>query len=506
MPPLTSAGVAVGLALFVLPSALNVPQSNPTQTLEFAPVPPQDDQPPPPDSGNVESLGLGSSSTAPEGAGPDRAGPGVPPPAPPVGRGERPVTKRCVGDPPRQTEDPLAPPCVAHFDGDNGGATYDGVAADEVVIVVYMDDKGVATSSRGSENAPPHGLVDLTAQPEDEEFVKNRVLRAAQRYFNARFQTYGRFVHFYAYYGIPGATPETRRAEAAEIIELVDPFAVVSYPELYAADFVIALAERGVVTFMGRDIYNYEGRAGYTQALYRRFPGLIWSFDPSLDHRAHLFASYVCTKVVAYPVSFSGNPDDSGQPRRLGFLSSHNPEFSEVIDYARLIRERLDACGARIESEATFSNNGGAACSNPPQDAAGTMATFVQDDITTIIWGGRDRRVPVVRGGRDPVPAGVAHPGRHRHGRQHLRPHPRAQRPPTRPHGLHLPAGDAAGAQPVLRRCSRGGSRDARGGHPLLLWPLRRPAPTVHRYPGRGSQAHAGPDGPGVPRHPAAPQ
>ncbi|HEX9766788.1 MAG TPA: hypothetical protein VGA36_08485, partial [Nitriliruptorales bacterium] len=53
-PPLAGAVVATVLAVLVLPSALNVPQSNPTQTLEFAPIPPDQDQPPPPDSGNVE--------------------------------------------------------------------------------------------------------------------------------------------------------------------------------------------------------------------------------------------------------------------------------------------------------------------------------------------------------------------------------------------------------------------------------------------------------------------
>ncbi|HEX9890000.1 MAG TPA: hypothetical protein VGA69_11015, partial [Nitriliruptorales bacterium] len=58
-PPLLGVLLATVMAVAVLPSALNVPQSNPTQTLEFAPVPPEDDQPPPPDSGNVESRGRG---------------------------------------------------------------------------------------------------------------------------------------------------------------------------------------------------------------------------------------------------------------------------------------------------------------------------------------------------------------------------------------------------------------------------------------------------------------
>ncbi|HEX9889335.1 MAG TPA: hypothetical protein VGA69_07640, partial [Nitriliruptorales bacterium] len=123
--------MATVLAVFVLPSALNVPQSNPTQTLEFAPVPPADDAPPPPPTGNTASLGLGTSAGPQTGRTTD-GGPDVPPPPVPEGEGATPVTKRCVGDPPRQTEDLMSPPCVAHFGGDNGGATYHGVTGEQI--------------------------------------------------------------------------------------------------------------------------------------------------------------------------------------------------------------------------------------------------------------------------------------------------------------------------------------------------------------------------------------
>src|SRR5687768_9407701 len=32
--------------------------------------------------------------------------------------------RQCVGDPPRQVEDPQSPPCVPYWSGDNGGATW----------------------------------------------------------------------------------------------------------------------------------------------------------------------------------------------------------------------------------------------------------------------------------------------------------------------------------------------------------------------------------------------
>src|SRR5579884_2613954 len=127
-PPLAAAVGALALAVFALPSALNLPQANPGQTLEYAPVPGQSSQS---SSGNFAGLGLGSGGAA-SGAG-GLAQPG------PAGTGTQPSSKHCVGNPPRQTEDPLSPPCVAFFQGDNGGRTYTGVTATEVRVLYYLE-------------------------------------------------------------------------------------------------------------------------------------------------------------------------------------------------------------------------------------------------------------------------------------------------------------------------------------------------------------------------------
>src|SRR5918996_969300 len=92
-PPLILLALAVLAVVIVLPSSLNLPQSNPTTVLEYAPVPPSDENPPP-QQGNVSSLGLPSSKTLALSA---------PPPPPPSnliqGIGGRPNQKRCVGNP-----------------------------------------------------------------------------------------------------------------------------------------------------------------------------------------------------------------------------------------------------------------------------------------------------------------------------------------------------------------------------------------------------------------------
>src|SRR5688572_29673686 len=77
-------------------------------------------------SGGGSGLGATTTTTAAPLPG------GGPPTTAPV---EEPRVRRCIGDPPRQTEDPQSPPCVPYFDGDNGGATTAGVTADEIRVV-----------------------------------------------------------------------------------------------------------------------------------------------------------------------------------------------------------------------------------------------------------------------------------------------------------------------------------------------------------------------------------
>ena len=74
-PPLLALAVALLIAIAVLPSSLNLPQTNPTQTLEYAPVPPDDSNTAPP-QGNLSALGLGSSSGLNTTGAPGGSGPG----------------------------------------------------------------------------------------------------------------------------------------------------------------------------------------------------------------------------------------------------------------------------------------------------------------------------------------------------------------------------------------------------------------------------------------------
>ena len=384
-PPLITIAMAVVLAAVVLPSALNQPQANPTSTPELAPVTVQNSDA---TKGNIASLGLGRSSGI-EGGGALGEGGGTDDDLPPAdggtqGRGKTLQTKRCVGKPPRQTEDPLSPPCVATFDGDNGGKTYQGVTADEIRIVMYWDGGSVHfPTARGADNHPSSALIDLDDPPEDDESGIETVTREWAKYFAERYQTYGRRPHFYIYWSSPSPyTAETRQADAANVYGKVKPFATISFTGLGGAaeEYLKFMASKGVL--------NFGSAAARSNAFFQQFPKLIWGYPPTVEIMARHYVEFVCKKVVNKPVSFAGPGIPQGQ-RKLGMVHTDDPTWPTLQLLAAKVKEGVQACGGTIVDTKTYPKNGYTVDTETlPAYATQNMASLQSQGVTTILWPG----------------------------------------------------------------------------------------------------------------------
>lgn len=400
VPPLAVSALALILLLTVLPSALNLPQSNPSQTLEYAPVPPEDENQPPEMNGNLSSLGLGSSGSV--GAGGAGDGEAEGPLEVPGGRGNRPSTKRCVGSPPRQTEDPMSPPCVAFFSGDNGGATSRGVTAASVNAVVSVPGNSYYVTGETVEGPqPPSGTYCNVDRPPDAQgqscYVQDsdrestfvRVLRAYSRYFNERYQTYDRRVELTIHWSVPGASAEGRRADAADEYNRVKPFAAISTSEGNEHAYLAAHTSRGVMYFTG--VGGLAAADRQPAEYYQRHAPLAWSFDPDVERWVDLYVSYVCRKVKPYPVAHATAGTDAtgrplnGQPRRYAFVSTTDARFPGVQRFAALAKEGLRACG--IDGpEYTYPTQGAGIGVDTEGRGVTTVSDMRQRGITTLLW------------------------------------------------------------------------------------------------------------------------
>jgi hypothetical protein len=395
-PPLLAILVAMAIVLAVLPSALNLPQSNPTQTLEYAPVPPDDQNDDTPPDGNFASLGLGSSSgqTGPGAQGGD--GPGGLEATEPPPSGNTDYEFRCAGsNPTRQTEDPLAPPCVPFFEGDNGGATYQGVTGSEITLLIYMDGGINYINSSDPTPArrvsPEEKYYDLnidypTDDPDHPPHFIVDALKSWSKYFNLRFQRYNRKVHFHLYFSNTdgGVTSDERRADAADNYNKLKPFAVLSdATEGFEDEYLKAMARKGVLNF---------GSFGLRPAtFFQSFPKLIWSYLPSIEQQTESYVRYICTRV-SYPnaVSTMAGPELNGRPRTFGMIYTSDPKQQGLRTAAAIVKKRVqEECGATIDGEAVMpqcclaQDNG-----ESPDYASQQMATFKQKGITTILWTG----------------------------------------------------------------------------------------------------------------------
>lgn len=374
---------ALVLAVLVMPSALNLPQANPSTVLEYAPIPPRDEDAPP--ESNISSLGLGITG------GSSTGGVSQITPLFNLGKSLKPQTKRCVGNPPRQTEDPMSPPCVPYFEGDNGGTTWPGVTEDEIQVIGYWDAGNYITTGEGrSEPAPsagtycdidaPTGKCQGTANTGNEDHVFARVFRGFSRYFNERFMTYNRHVHFHMYW--TGANSEIgRRADAADNYNTIKPFAAMDQATFggFNDSYRDAMANRQVTMF--------SSEVGVIAEDLQRWAPQAWNFWPDVNHWADLYVSYVCTKVAPFPVAHSGNSGENGQPRKYGLMYSADAARPELKVFRNLVKQGLTDCGVEWEVEVTFPRAGYVQDNSGDQSyAARNVAALQEAGVTTVLW------------------------------------------------------------------------------------------------------------------------
>ena len=318
------------IALMVLPSALNLPQTNPTTIREYAPVPPEDTDVPPP-VGNFDQFGLGQSSSINAELTDDDDDSELLKPA----EGKNKSTKRCVQTPkgPKQDNDPLAPPCVPDYQkcNENGGATYQGVEANEIRLILYLDSNIIDIgTSRGDEPRPTNKYYDLAQPEEPDEHIYVRLMRGWAKYFEDRYQLYCRKPHFWVYYGSASdAGPEAKRLDAADNYDVVKPFAVVSDSLASSDAYLEAMSKRGVL--------NFGAFLGRSRSVYQKYPKLVWGYSPTLEDQAEQYVDFFCKQIKPYENTTFAGGNLQGKKRKYGLIYTSDPNHPELQQLKDLV-------------------------------------------------------------------------------------------------------------------------------------------------------------------------
>lgn len=259
---------------------------------------------------------------------------------------ERARVRRCVGDPPRQTEDPQSPPCVPFWDGDNGGATAQGVTGDEIVVIAPCD-----------------------GQCPD---AQRRVHKAYEEYFNKRFEFYGRRMRIdFATNG--NAQCANQKAAATHVDEELKVFAVLDSNAAEDACFHQETARRGVVSVLTNDILA-EGE------MQRSHPNL-WQYSMAYEGLFSAIGEMICARLHTGNAVHSPDPVYQQSPRKFGVIL-HRAERDGEIPLGRL-EQAMAKCGARLEKKIILEF--GTVSQDAPTESQRAIAELKSADVTSAI-------------------------------------------------------------------------------------------------------------------------
>lgn len=252
--------------------------------------------------------------------------------------------------------------CYLPFEGDNGGATADGVTADSIKIVVYQ----------GPDEDPIINYITDAIQVEDTnadaQDTRNKWVTMLQTYE----ESYGRTIDLQHYVSEGGATDAViARADAVKIAAM-KPFQVWGGPALTTA-FGEELNANGIQCY---------GCGGGTQEeendrapLY--FGGLL---NPQ-QFRQHNIEALV-KQVAGHPAEYAGDPELQKQDRKFGYLyiETSDEAAGNAEEYKQLLADR----GVDLAEMVPYTLDP----ATLQETAANAISKLKSAGVTTIIFAG----------------------------------------------------------------------------------------------------------------------
>ena len=267
-----------------------------------------------------------------------------------------------------------APPCVPGKPGaafpDNGGATYRGVSAKEIVIVDYVSNYGAEVNAI------------LEAQGNLLKYESAKVLdKAWMNFINARYQLYGRKIRIITYQGQCQGVPPDKSCllpEMDTIVKTYQPYAVFWSTTLCSECFA-KLAQQGVVSF---------GGAGFSDKFADDNAPYFWNAGMSSTRVQQHFAEWWCAQMSSKNVptrkSKFATPTGRHQndkPRVLGVISTNDPDNQSTVENV-LYKELEKRCGETVTHEYFYEQNINTAAT---QVAAGIAAMDTPNNPATTV-------------------------------------------------------------------------------------------------------------------------
>jgi hypothetical protein len=202
--------------------------------------------------------------------------------------------------------------CYAPFKGDNGGATYQGVTANSVKVVLYLPE--------------PHDPVLSYIEGSIADTDTNaQTIATAERYakfLQTYYETYGRTIDLIPFVATGPATDDiSARADATTIAQTIKPFAVVGGPILTAAFGQEIVANK---------IFCIDCIPSQPDSFYAANSPYAIGLDMNADEAQIQLADYIGAQLKGRPAAHAGDPAIRGETRKFGLVYISTGQDSEI--------------------------------------------------------------------------------------------------------------------------------------------------------------------------------
>lgn len=253
-----------------------------------------------------------------------------------------------------------APPCVPKYDGNNGGATRDGVTADKITIVNYVAPNNNDLAAALAANLdPPEKTAETGAK--FVEMLQNT------------YETYGRKVEIVNYeaQGAP-SDPVGALADAVTMAERYRPFASIGGPALTPA-YAEELSRRKILC-VGCGL-------ALPDQFYQEHQPYIWGPQATPEQFLAILSDYITNRVQGKPASFAGDPELQKQTRKFGVVhfEQNPPVFTALTD-------AVAKCGAERGFQAAVTETYEFDIARMPERATTIVAKLKSEGITTVVF------------------------------------------------------------------------------------------------------------------------
>lgn len=277
------------------------------------------------------------------------------PPSPPAGPGTVPAgarLRRCVGDPPRQIEDPQSPPCVPFWAGGNGGSTSRGVSP---TVIELVDPNGGQSYHQAE---------------------KPRILQALQRFFNRRFEFYGRQIELDSTGRCFTANQDSTAGQQANAVCVGQQSGAFASTDFYPDAGVAYYPE-----LARQHVIGVSTTPQYDRQLLEQYRPYLYMYPPSTDQIFSTVGSWACSELAGKDAVYAGDPTLTSHPRVFGVVFQHILDYDDVTIDPLL--QSLAMCGVQPAKVFNWCSNCDQA--QDQEDAVSAVEQMHLAGVTTVL-------------------------------------------------------------------------------------------------------------------------